>query len=51
MTDNEKELLHIIRTHDNSECTIEIAINLLIDFLAKHEAPQDTFSVHLPESS
>lgn len=42
MTDNERELLNIIRTHDNPERAVEIAINLMIDFLAQHEVPQDT---------
>jgi hypothetical protein len=46
MTDNEKELLNIIRNHNNPKQAIEIAINLMIDFSKKLEAPQDTFSVH-----
>ena len=33
MTDNEKELLNIIRNHDNPERAVEIAINHMIDFL------------------
>jgi hypothetical protein len=51
MTDNEKELLRIIRSHDNPEQAVEIAINLLIDFSAKHEVPLNTSSVHLQESA
>lgn len=50
MTDNERELLNIIRTHDNPDRAVEIAINLMIDFLAKHEELQCTSSVHLQES-
>ena len=46
MTDNEKELLNIIHEHDNPECAIEIALNLMIDFLKKREVPQDTSSEH-----
>lgn len=51
MTDNEKELLNIIRSHHSPEQAIEFAIDLMIDFLAKREVPQDTSSVHLPESA
>ena len=46
MTDNEKELLDIIRSHDNPKQAVEIAIELMIDFLKKREEPQDTSSVH-----
>ena len=44
MTANEKELLNIIRTHDNPEQAIEIAIELLITFLDEREVPRDTSS-------
>ena len=44
MTPNEKELLKIVRGHDNPERAVEIAINLIIEFLAKREVPQDTSS-------
>lgn len=46
MTDNERELLNIIRSHDNPERAVEIAIELMIDFLAQREAPQDTSFGH-----
>jgi hypothetical protein len=46
MNENEKELLSIIRTHDDPGLAAEIALNLLIDFLAKREAPQGTSSAH-----
>lgn len=46
MTDNERELLNIIRSHDNPKQAIEIAINLMCDFSKKLEAPQDTSFVH-----
>jgi hypothetical protein len=46
MTDNEKELLNIIRSHDNPERAVGIAIEIMIDFLKKHEEPQDTSFVH-----
>lgn len=46
MTANEKELLNIIRTHDNPEQALDMAIRLMIDFLEQHEEPQDTSFVH-----
>ena len=46
MTNNERELLNIIRDCENPEHAAEMALNLLIDFLAKHEELQDTSSVH-----
>ena len=45
MTDNEKELLNIIRDYENPKYATEMALNLLVDFLKKPEAPQDTSSV------
>ena len=51
MTDNEHELLNIIRTHDNPDTALRIAIDLMIDFLKRHEAPQDTSSVPHQESA
>lgn len=51
MTENEKKLLEIIRNHPETEQAVEIAINLLIDFLEKHEVPQGTSSVHPRESA
>jgi hypothetical protein len=51
MTDNERELLNIIREHDNPAKAVDFAINLLVDFLAKREAPQDTSSEHPRESA
>lgn len=51
MTNNEKELLNIIRSHDNPEQAIDIAIRLMFDFLEKREEPQDTSSVRPPVSA
>lgn len=51
MTDHELELLYIIRSHDDPEKALQIAMSLMIDFLAKREAPQDTSSEHLQESA
>lgn len=51
MTDNERELLSIIRAQDNPGEAVDFAISLLIDFLKKHEAPRGTSSVHRQESA
>ena len=51
MTDHELELLYIIRTHENPEKALKIALDLMIDFLEKHEALQDTSSEHPRESA
>lgn len=50
MTDNERELLNIIRGYGNLEDAIAIAIQLMIVFSTKREVPPDTSSVRLPES-
>lgn len=46
MTDNERELINIIRDCENPKCATELALNLLIDFLDEREALQDTSSAH-----
>lgn len=46
MTDNEKELLNIIREHDDPERAVGIAIELMIAFLEKRGVPQDTSFEH-----
>jgi hypothetical protein len=51
MTNNERELLNIIHGYDDPVKVVEFALNLLIDFSAKPEAPQDTSSVHPRESA
>ena len=51
MTDNEKELLNIIRNHDDPEQAVKIALDLMIAFLEMREAPPDTYSVHPLESA
>ena len=51
MTNNELELLYIIRTNENPKKALEVALELLIDFLEKPEALQDTSSVHPRESA
>ena len=46
MSNNEKQLIDLIREHDDPKLATEIAIKLMFDFLEKHEEPQDTSSVH-----
>ena len=50
MTENELELLYIIRSNENPEKALKIALDLMIDFLEKREAPPDTSSAHPLES-
>ena len=51
MTDHELELLYIIRTNKNPEKALKIALDLMLDFLAKREALQDTSFERPPESA
>ena len=51
MTDNELELLYIIRNYENPEKALKIALDLMVDFLGKHEALQDTSFERPPESA
>lgn len=44
MTDNEKELIKLIRENDNPQQALAIAMELMIEILKKHEVPQDTSS-------
>lgn len=46
MSNYEKELITIIREHDNPEKALEIAFDLLLTFLDEREAPQCTSSAH-----
>ena len=48
MTDYEKELLYIIRTHDDPEQALEIAINTIISFLEQPESCREA-SVAYPQ--
>lgn len=47
MSDNERELLNIIREHDNPKQALDIAIGLMFDFLDGREAPQETSPARL----
>lgn len=51
MTENELELLYIIRTNKNPQKALETALDLLIDFSAKPEALRGTSSERPPESA
>ena len=51
MTENELELLYIIRTNKNPKKALETAMDLLIDFLTKPEALQGTSFERPPESA
>lgn len=51
MTNNEKELLDIIRNHDNPEQALQVAIDLIYLFLKQHEEPRCTSSENLRESA
>ena len=41
MTENEKELLYIIRTHDDPEKALEIATQIIISYLKQSESSQE----------
>lgn len=51
MTNNEKELLQIIREHDNPTIAVEIAIKTILDFLAQDEPSQEQLAVYSQESA
>ena len=46
MSNNEKELISIIREHDDPKQAVEIAIKLMFDFLERRGVPQDTSFEH-----
>lgn len=41
MTDNEKELLNIINSHDDPKLALEIAIQTISIYLEQHESYQE----------
>ena len=51
MTDNELELLYIIRTNENPEKAIEIAARTIIDFLKQSESSREPSVACPPEPS
>lgn len=38
MTDNERELLNMIRTHPNPEVAIQGAVDIILSYLTQHES-------------
>ena len=46
MSDNERELLNLIRTHENPGQALDLAFRLMLDFLTRREEPQDTSVGH-----
>ena len=51
MTNREKELLHIIRQHDNPEQALEITLKIIAEFLEQDESSQEQPLVCPQESS
>ena len=51
MTQNELELLNLIREHDAPEHAIEIAINIMLEFLKQDESSQEQPPVCSRESA
>lgn len=51
MTENELELLYIIRNNENPEKALKIAIDLVMNFLNEREALQQTSHARPPESA
>lgn len=51
MTENEKELINIIRDSDNPEKVAEYMLTLFLDYLRTHAPSQETPSVGLQESA
>lgn len=51
MTDLELELLYIIRSNENPEQALEIAVKTIIDFLEQSESCQEPSSACQQESA
>lgn len=43
MTEHEKELINIIRTHNDPEQALEIATQIILAFVEQHESSQAPF--------
>ena len=50
MTDNEFELIKMIRENDNPEEALRTAVNIIIDFLKQHESSEGQAPAFLRES-
>lgn len=51
ITENEKQLIDLIRENDNPENAIMIATAIIIDFLKLHESSEGQAAACLPELS
>ena len=51
MTENEKQLIDLIRENENSEQAIITATAIIIDFLKQHESSEGQAAACLRESS
>lgn len=51
MTDNERELLNMIRNHPNPEAALKGALDIIVAYLAQHESCQGPSSAVLPVSA
>lgn len=49
MTDNERELIKLLRENDNPEKVASYMFSLFLDYLHKHAPSQETPSVDLQE--
>ena len=45
MTDNEQELFNIIRSHNDTEQAVAIAIKVILEFLKQDESSQEQQAV------
>ena len=48
MSENNMELIGIIRENDNPEQALTIAAQVILDFLAQHESSEEPVAVCLP---
>ena len=48
MSENNMELIGIIRENDNPEQALMIAAQVILDFLAQHESSEEPVAVCLP---
>ena len=51
VTENERELINLIRENDNPQQALATAMELMIDFLRSYGVPQDTSSALHQEAS
>ena len=49
MTENEKELIKLIRENDNPEQALVTATVIILDYLKQHESFEEAYSGYLQE--